>query len=236
MNYQELIRDSEMLYAAVSNKTRRYYLTDEDGLCAVIFPEQADLDRYALRKKEEGIRVDAREDPKENRDHLLLDFWRYGISKVRIECKEPAVLPLSALFTPPDYSEVPLENRPVPDPELTGAIFWLLQNTADGTADAALVRSTMERIRKAKFFGPAIEHPDGSLGLPIIRQDGKRLSLLFTDTREYVLSFEDKGITMKRFDASDIVWLLQHNSDAVAINIGSGLPLLIDKELITASI
>ena len=236
MTVNELIRDAAMLYVAWLPKTKRTYLTEEDGaLCAVIFPEQADLDRYALQKKEEGLRIDAKESPKEDRYLLLTDFWRCGITKVRIEGSEPVTVPLSDLFSPPDYSQVPLEKRPIPDPALTGAVYRLLQHTACGTADAAMLTETLTKIRGANLFGPVIDHEDGSMGLPVIRQEGKRLSLLFTDTREFGLAFEGEDITTKRFEFSDILWLLQHNSDAVALNIGSGMPLLLDMALLKAA-
>ncbi|MCR4645563.1 MAG: SseB family protein [Oscillospiraceae bacterium] len=236
MTVNELMRDAEMLYAAWFPGTKRHYLTEEDGaLCAVIFPEQADLDRYALRKKEEGIRVDAKESPKEERYLLLTDFWRCGITKVRIEGSEPVTVALSELFSPPDYSQVPPEKRPIPDPALTGSVFRLLQHTVCGTADSAMLTDTLGRIRKAQLFGPVLDREDGSMSLPVIRQEGKLLSLLFTDTREFGLAFEGQDVTTKRFEFSDILWLLGHNSDAVAINIGSGMPLLIDMALLQAA-
>ncbi|MBR3630005.1 MAG: SseB family protein [Oscillospiraceae bacterium] len=235
MTYNELIRDSRMLYAAWFPQTKRYFLTQEDGLCAVIFPEQADLDRYALKKKEEGIRVDAVENPIENRDLLLADFWRSGITKVRIEGSQPVILPLSELYSPPDYSAVPPAKRPVPDPALTGVINLLLQRSVLKTADKDMVFDVLHRLREASLFGPAVTQPDGSMGLPVFTPHETRLALLFTDTREFGLVFHGEDIETKRFDFEDIIWLLNHNFEAVAINYASGVALMLDKTLLQAA-
>lgn len=235
MTANELIRDAGMLYAAWFPATKRYFLTEEDGLCAVIFPSQADLDRYALQKKEEGIRVDAVENPHENRDLLLTDFWRCGITKVRIEGGQPETVKLTSLLSPPDYSTMPPEKRPIPDPALTGAVNLLLQRTALKTADSAMVFDVLHRLQKASLFGPMVKQPDGSAGLPVFQPHDTRLALLFTDTREFGLVFQGEDLETRRFRFEDLVWLLDHSFDAVAVNYSSGIGLMIDKNLLQAA-
>ena len=232
MTAKELIRDAQMLYAAWFPQTKRYFLEEEDGLCAVIFPEQADLDRYALQKKEAGIRVDAMENPIENRDLLLTDFWRCGITRVRIADAESEVYPLTAFIDPPDYSAVPLEKRPIPDPSLTGAINLLLQRSVLQTASPEMVYDVLHRLQKASLFGPMVIQEDGTQTLPVFQPHETRLALLFTDTREFGLVFHGEDIETRRFAFSDILWLLDHSFEAVAINYASGVALMINTELL----
>ena len=201
----------------------------------MIFPEQADLDRYALQKKEEGIRVDAIENPIENREILLTDFWRCGITKIRIERSRPEILPLTAFITPPDYSQVPPEQRPIPDPSLTGAINLLLQRSALKNAEPQMVFDVLHRLQKAKLFGPMVIQSDGTEGVPVFQPHELRLAMLFTDTREFGLVFKGEDIETKRFEFEDILWLLNHGFEAVAINYASGIALMIDQTLLKAA-
>lgn len=231
MTIREALKNAEMLYAAWCPATKHLYLTEEDGLlCAELFPDRDAHERYAVQKKDEGIRVDAQEVPLADRDLFLAELWRCGVERVKLTGAEPMLL--SELFAPPQDAQIAAY---VPDPALTGLVIRTMQEAAFEKADARLLRELLVKLRSGVLLGPVIRTEDDRETFPVVQKDGMRLALLFTDRRELGLVFRDEKIGSGRFAYEDMCWLLDSGFDAIAVNHGSGTPLLLNKKLLGAA-
>lgn len=230
----EAVKTQDKLLAAWFPQTKHYFITMEFGQpCAVLFSEREIFERFAENCKERGIRTAAVENPVQERTLLFADLWRCGFTRVIIDF-EPLYLniALSDFFTPPDYSQVPLAQRPVLSPQMTGYVLQMMQGLHTGQADGnAELRMLMELYHSA-FFSP-VERTEQNKRIPAVSTpDGKQFAMLFTDRREWAAVMKTTQFVPEITRYADMQKLLQDGLDGVIINPGTGAELYLDAQLL----
>lgn len=230
----DAVKTQDKLLAAWFPQTKHYFITMEFGQpCAVLFSEREIFERFAEHCKERGIRTAAVESPVQERTLLFADLWRCGVTRVIIDF-EPLYLnvALSDLFTPPDYSSVPLTQRPVLSPGMTGYVLRMMQGVHTGQADGNTELHMLTELYHSAFFSP-VERTEQSRQIPAVSTpDGKRFAMLFTDRREWAAVMKTTQFVPEIVRYADIQELLEKGLDGVVINPGTGVDLYLDAQLL----
>lgn len=225
----EALRTQETLFAAWFPKSNHYFMTMEFGQpCTVLFSDREIFERFAVHCKEQGIRTAAIQNPVKERVLLFADLWRCGFTRVMVDF-EPLYLNISLfdLFTPPDYSNVPLIQRPVISPQMTGYVLRMVQDMETGQAHGNTELQMLSELYHSPFFSP-VEPQTGRYLIGTSKD--KRFAMLFTDRREWAATM--KAFVPKIVRYADIKQLLEKECDGVILNPGTGAQLYLDAQLL----
>lgn len=233
----EAVKMQDTILAAFFPPTRNWFITKEYGQqTAVLFSNRDSFERFAERCKEQGLYCAAIENGKEDRELLFADLWRCGFTRILIDYAPEFVnLHLEDFFTPPDLSNLPLAQRPVLNPAVTGEILWLFQQIHSGKADGGMELSMLSELYHSAFLLPAEKFTaEGAEAFHVstVERDGKRCIKLYTDRREWARDGvpEDAVPTIARY--ADLKALLAQGAERLVINPGNGAELVLDAQLL----
>lgn len=236
----EAVRTQDTLLAAFHSPTRHYFIVREFGQrTAVLFSNRDSFERFAERCKEQGMFTAAVESSRENRMLLFADLWRCGFTRVILDFAPEFVnLHLGDFYPLPDVSGLPMAQRPVLDPGMTGELLWLAQQMYAGKADGAMELEALRAVYHAPFLMPVKPQPEkgrAAFEIPVWEKDGKRCCRLFTDRREWAASglLTDHQHAIVR--VGELKRLLREGFDRLVINPGTGAELTLDAQLLDAA-
>ena len=235
----DAVKTQDTLLAAYHTPTKHYYIVQEHAQqTAVLFTNRDSFEHFAERVMEQGGYAGAIENTKAHRKALLLDLWRCGFTRVIIDyAPEYINLHLGDLFTPPDFSALPLSERAVLDPALTGSILWLMQQIRSGKATGGMELDTLEKLYHAPLLLPVQPfHADGRTAytVPVHQEEDGRYCHVFTDRREMAASGEDvQALQIARY--ANLQEILAHGFDRIAVNPDTGASLVLDAQLLRAA-
>ncbi len=233
----EAVKTQDKLLAAWFPQTKHYFVTMEFGQpCAVLFSEQEIFEHFAESCKDRGIRTAAVESPVQQRSLLFADLWRCGITRVIIDF-EPLYLniALSDLFTPPDYSHIPLAQRPVLSPKMTGYVLQMTQGLHTGQANGNTELHMLTELYHSAFFSP-VERTGQTKRIPAVSTpEGRQFAMLFTDRREWAEVMKTTQFVPEIVRYADMQQMLQNGCDGVVVNPGTGAELYLDAQLLEAA-
>ncbi len=234
----EQLRKQEFLWAAFCPATKHYFLAKEENqLTAYLFSEEQLCQDFVEEMHQRHINLSIMKNQEQHRVILFAELYRCGVTQVVIDSAENYyAVPLSQLIPIPDYSKIPLVQRPVLNPTVTGKMLLLSQDIRWGRADGNTELDLLQEIYHSPFlhpFKPAEgDEPEkaGVYEMP----DGGSLFMIFTDM------FSLKDANPKDYPAAKIVRfadlhkLLTENPDkaGIMINPGSGAPMLLDMQLL----
>lgn len=236
----EAVRSQESILAAYFPPTKHWFMTKEFGQkTAVLFSNRDSFERFAERCKEQGVYCAAVENAKADREILFADLWRCGFTRVLIDYAPEFVnLHLGDLFTPPDFSGLPLAERPVLNPDITGEILWLFQQIHSGKADGGMELSMLTELYHSAFLLPAKKFTaDGAQAfhVGVEEREGMRCIKLYTDRREWANDGVPSDAVPMIARYADLRTLLTQGADHLVINPGSGAELVLDAQLLDAA-
>ena len=183
------IQTCDTLWTTYSPRTRNHYVDYVQGRpVAFLFSEKEYCDAYCEHMKaESNVTVGAAECGKEDRLQLFADYHRSGFEAIIADNgKRYLFIPLEDLINIPDYSSVPLEQRPIINPELVCSADRLFQCIENNTITPDKELNLLVDTYRAKFLIPVQGEIEGkSITLPTLeRSDGVKVVQFFTDIGE----------------------------------------------------
>ncbi len=183
------IQTCDTLWTTYSPRTRNHYVDFVQGRpVAFLFSEKEYCDTYCEHMKEDSnVTVGAAECSKEDRLQLFADYHRSGFEAVIADNgKRYLFIPLEDLINIPDYSSVPLEKRPIINPQLVCSADRLFQCIENNTITPDKELNLLVDTYRAKFLIPVQGEIEGSsITLPTLeRSDGAKVVPFFTDIGE----------------------------------------------------
>lgn len=233
-----LVKTQEILYGAFCPSTRHYFLAQEQKqITAYIFSEEKYYEDFAMEMRKKHIILDIMTNKQEHRMFLFAELYRCGVTQIIIDSEqEHARIRLNSLIPIPDYSKLPLVQRPVLNPLVTGKILCLMQDVRFGRADGNMELDVLQEIYHSAFFLPikpqTVQSPEeaGIYQLP----DGKKLFMIFTDlySLKQANPVDYSKARIARF--GDLQELLAKNPEVtgIIINPNSGSAMLLDAQLL----
>jgi len=233
-----LIRSQDTVWAAFCPATKHYFIAkDEKQLTAYLFSEQEYYQAFADSMRKKHIILDAAENQQEQRLFLFAELYRCGVTQVVVDNDQNhASVPLSQLVAIPDYSTLPLVQRPVLNPAVTGKIICFMQDIQFRRADGNAELEVFQEIYHSPFLMPIIPKTDTTPEQPGIYHlpDGQQFLMIFTDllSLKKLNPEEYRQARIVRF--GDFQKFLQENAEipGIIINPGSGAPMLLDRQLL----
>ncbi|MDE5883601.1 MAG: enhanced serine sensitivity protein SseB [Oscillospiraceae bacterium] len=232
------IKNQEQLWAAFCPATKHYFLAQEhQQITAYVFSEESYYENFTFEMRKKHILLEKLENPKKHRMFLLAELYRCGVTQIAVDSEEePIMMPLQMLVSVPDYSKLPLVQRPVLNPTVTGKILCLMQDVRFNRADGNTELDVLREIYHSPFLHPihsATEDKPEENGIYQF-PNGQKLFMLFTDLYS-LKQFDPKDypqVKIVRF--ADMQEMLKERPDvmAIIINPGSGAPMLLDSQLL----
>ena len=232
----DALRTQETLYAAWFPATKHYFMTGEFGSrTAVLFSERDCFERFAESCKERDIRISAIPNPAAQRELLFMDLLRCGFQHVMIDyLPRKLVLCMEDLARMPDMSALPLAERPILAPDLTGSLLWFLQQLHTGRADGKQELRLLVTLYHSPLLMPVERTPAGDR-IPAAVIDGRKTVRLFTDRREWAAAGTPAQYHPRAVWFHDLQKLLSEGFDAAVINPDTGAELTLDASLLEAA-
>ncbi len=217
--------------------TKHYFIVREFGQqTAVLFSNRDSFERFASRCKEQGVYAAAIENTRENRTALLIDLWRCGFTRVLVDyAPEYVNLSLADLCEFPNLSEIPLAERAVLNPEMTGSILWLMQQIHSGKADGGMELEMLNRLYHAAFVMPVIPKGGDAYELLETKRGDKRTVCLFTDHREWAAAGRKPEYAPAIVRYAELGGVLKAGYEQLVINPDTGAELVLDAQLLAAA-
>lgn len=231
----EAVKKQDTLLVAYFPRTKHYYITKEFGQqCAIIFSKRDIFERFAVVCKERGVHIAAIENPVSDRMFLFADLWRCGFTRIMVDYQPLYLnLALTDFFQIPNYTALPLAQRPVISPRMTGKLLYLMQEIHSGRADGGQELDVLTELYHTPFLMPAEHLPDGTVRIPVQTvSDGRRMGMLFTDRREWTKVIQDQKLTPEIAWFKDMQQKIEKDWDIVVINPNSGAELILDAQLL----
>ncbi|MDE7121752.1 MAG: enhanced serine sensitivity protein SseB [Oscillospiraceae bacterium] len=232
------IKNQEQLWAAFCPATKHYFLAQEhQQITAYVFSEESYYENFTFEMRKKRIILEKLENPRKQRMFLFAELYRCGVTQIAIDSEEePIMIPLQMLIPVPDYSKLPLVQRPVLNPTVTGKILCLMQDVRFNRADGNTELDVLQEIYHSAFLHPVRSATEDKPEENGIYQfpEGQKLFMLFTDLYS-LKQFDPKDypqLKIARF--ADMQEMLKKNPDvmAIIINPGSGAPMLLDLQLL----
>ena len=233
-----LIRKQELLWAAFCPATKHYFLAQEENqITAYLFSTEELCRDFTEQMRKRHILLEVLKNEEQNRMFLFAELFRCGVTQIVIDSAENYfAVPLSALIPIPDYSNLPLVQRPVLNPTVTGKLLLLMQDMRWGRADGNTELDALQEIYHSAFLHPFKAGEDGQPEEPGIYQmpDGGSLFMIFTDLYSLKQANPAGYAHAKIARFADLHKLLEENPDktGIIINPGSGAPMLLDMQLL----
>ncbi|MEE5992239.1 MAG: enhanced serine sensitivity protein SseB C-terminal domain-containing protein [Oscillospiraceae bacterium] len=222
-------------------QTKQFFISMEsEQQTAIFFSERDTFEKFAEYCMKSGISVDAVEFNKDKRDILFAELWRCGFTRIMIDFL-PVFLDISLfdVFTPPDYSKLPLFRRPVIAPRMTGRILFLMQQIHTGKANGKHeLDALIELYHSPLFTGANVMNLAGRRVIQVDghqNDDGTKSILAFTDIKEYMAVEHPSNETPSIVWYPDIKAFMNQGFKTLVINSGSTTPLTLDLQLLNAA-
>ncbi|MDE6730159.1 MAG: enhanced serine sensitivity protein SseB [Oscillospiraceae bacterium] len=232
------IKNQEQLWVAFCPATKHYFLAQEhQQITAYLFSEESYYENFTSEMRKKHIILEKLENPMKQRMFLFAELYRCGVTQIAIDSEEePVLIPLQMVISIPDYTKLPLVQRPVLNPAVTGKILCLMQDVRFNRASGNTELDVLQEIYHSAFLQPfrsaTQDKPeeDGIYQFP----EGQKLFMLFTDLYS-LKQFDPKGYPqVKTARFADMQNMLKNHPDvmAIIINPGSGAPMLLDLQLL----
>lgn len=232
------IRNQEQLWTAFCPATKHYFLAQEhQQITAYVFSEESYYENFTFEMRKKHIILEKLENPQKQRLFLLAELYRCGVTQIAVDSEEELIMiPLRMLMPIPDYSNLPLVQRPVLNPTVTGKILCLMQDVRFNRADGNTELDVLQEIYHSAFLHPIRSATQDQPEQAGIYQfpDGQKLFMLFTDLYS-LKQFNPKDYPqVKTARFADMQNMLREHPDvmAIIINPGSGAPMLLDTQLL----
>ncbi len=190
------LQTCDTVWSAFSPITKNHFVDYVQGRpTAFLFSEQEYCKQYCNHMKQSGFTVGSAECSKENRLSMFADYHRSGFECIIIDNgKRYLVIELSDLINIPDYSEIPLENRPVINPDLVCSADRFFQCLESKTLTPDKEINLLIDTYNAKYVIPIQgEITNNTANIPALeRSDGLKVVPFFTDIAEY-RKYDGKG-------------------------------------------
>ena len=223
------VKNQEQLWAAFCPATKHYFLAQEhQQITAYLFSEEAYYENFLIEMRKKHIILERIENPKKHRMFLFAELYRCGVTQVAIDSEENhAIISLRSLIPIPDYSKLPLVQRPVLNPTVTGKILCLMQDVRYGRADGNTELNVLQEIYHSAFLHPV---ENGIYQLP----DGQKFFMIFTDLYSLKQLHPEKNTQAEIVRFADLQKMLAEQTEikTIIINPGSGTPMLLDAQLL----
>ncbi|MBR1555406.1 MAG: enhanced serine sensitivity protein SseB C-terminal domain-containing protein [Oscillospiraceae bacterium] len=232
------LKNQETIWAAFCPATKHYFLAQEDNqLTAYLFSTEETCRAFtdALRKRH--IMLEVLKNEQEHRMYLFAELFRCGVVQVVIDSAEDYyAVSLDALIPIPDYSKLPLVQRPVLNPVVTGKMLLLTQDIRWGRADGNTELDALQEIYHSPFLHPFRKNEDGSEESAIYQlpDNGGSLFMIFTDLYSLKQASPTDYPNAKIVRFADLHKMPTDNPDkmGIIINPSSGAPMLLDMQLL----
>lgn len=233
-----LLKTQEQLWGAFCPATKHYFLAQEQNqITAYIFSEQEYFEAFSMEMRKKHMILDVIENKAKHRMFLFAELYRCGVTQIVINSEqEHAMIHLHSLIPVPDYSKLPLVQRPVLNPTVTGKILCLMQDVRFGRADGNMELDVLQEIYHSAFFQPvklATEQAPEETGIYQL-PDGKQLFMIFTDLYSLKQASPEAYPAAKIARFGDLQQLLATHPEitGIIINPGSGSAMLLDAQLL----
>ncbi len=234
-----MMREQENLWAAFCPATKHYFLAQEDNqLTAYLFSTEESCQTFVDEMRKRHIILKVLVNKKEHRMFLFAELFRCGITQIVIDSAEDYfAVPLNVLMPIPDYSKIPLVQRPVLNPVVTGKMLLLMQDMRWGRADGNTELDALQEIYHSPFLHPFKPGENGAPdenGIYQLPDNGGSLFMIFTDMYSLKSAELKEYPTAKIVRFADLHKMLTENPDktGIIINPGSGAPMLLDMQLL----
>lgn len=183
------IQTCDKVWSAFSPITKNHFIDYVQGRpTAFLFSEKEYCTQYAEHMKEEGFEVGSAECSEQNRLAMFTDYHRSGFECVIVDNgKRYIVIELTELISIPDFSDEPIENRPVINPSLVCSADRFFQCLAAKKVTPDKHINMLVDTYNAKYVIPVEgEVKENSVTIPgLERSDGLKVVPFFTDIAEY---------------------------------------------------
>ncbi len=183
------IQNCEVIWAAYSPVTKNHFVDYVQGMpTAFLFSEKEYCEDFCKHMKKSGMTVGFAKCTKENRLPMFSDFYRSGFEGIIIDNgKNYQFIEMYKVVTPPDYSEVPEEKRPLFNPSLVCSADRFFQCLENKSISPDKELNMLVDTYNAKYLVPMTCEPqNGQITIPALeRSDGKKVVPFFTDINEY---------------------------------------------------
>ena len=233
------MKEQETLWAAFCPATKHYFLAQEENqLTAYLFSAEETCQAFVNEMRRRHIILEVLANKKEHRMFLFAELFRCGITQIVIDSAEDYfAVSLNALMPIPDYSQLPLVQRPVLNPVVTGKLLLLMQDMRWGRADGNTELDALQEIYHSPFLHPFKPGENGAPdenGVYQLPDNGGSLFMIFTDMYSLKSAEPKEYPAAKIVRFADLHKMLTDNPDkmGIIINPGSGAPMLLDMQLL----
>ena len=233
-----LLRTQDAIWVTFCPATKHYFLANEENqLTAYLFSTEEACQAFVDQMRQRHIILEAQKNEKELRMALFGELFRCGITQTVIDSAENYfAVPLNELIAIPDYSNLPLVQRPVLNPTVTGKLLLLMQEIRWGRADGNTELDALQEIYHSPFFHPfkAAEGEEPEKAGVYDMPDGGSLFMVFTDLLSLQLASPEGYPQAKIVRFAEMHQMLTSNPEkaGIIINPGSGAPMLLDLQLL----
>lgn len=234
----QLLKNQETVWASFCPATKHYFLAQEDNqLTAYLFSTEEACQAFKESMRKRHIMLEVLKNEKEHRMFLFAELFRCGVTQIVIDSAEDYyTVALNQLIPIPDYSQIPLVQRPVMNPVVTGKMLLLSQDMRWGRADGNTELDALQEIYHSPFLHPFRKNEDGAeeSGIYNLPDNGGSLFMVFTDLYSLKQANPNDFPHAKIVRFADMHQMLTDNPDkmGIIINPGSGAPMLLDMQLL----
>ncbi len=235
----QLVKTQDLIWAAFCPATKHYFLAkDENQITAYLFSDQDYYQAFIDEMRKKHMILKEIENKAEHRTFLFAELYRCGVTRVVIDNEqEPVSIPLARLIPVPDYTSLPLVQRPVLNPTVTGKILCLMQDVRFNRADGNSELDVFQEIYHSAFFLPIhgqTETEPEKPGIYHSPDDNKDLLMIFTDLYSLKQANPQEYEKARIVRFGDFEKILEENKDlfGLIINPGSGAAMLLDRQLL----
>jgi len=233
-----LIRKQDTIWAAFCPATKHYFLAQEENqITAYLFSEEEICREFTEQMRKRHILLEVLKNEEQHRMFLFAELFRCGVTQIVLDSAENYfAVPLAALMPIPDYSKLPLVQRPVLNPTVTGKLLLLMQDMRWGRADGNTELDALQEIYHSAFLHPFKAGENGEPDQAGIYHmpDGGELFMIFTDLYSLKQANPTEYAHAKIVRFADLHQMLEENPDKIGIiiNPSSGAPMLLDMQLL----
>ncbi|MBE6876868.1 MAG: SseB family protein, partial [Ruminococcus sp.] len=235
----QLLKTQQTVWSAFCPATKHYFLAQEEKqITAYVFSTEETCRAFTEALRKRHILLEVLKNEQEHRMFLFAELFRCGVTQVVIDSAEDYyAVPLSELIPIPDYSKLPLVQRPVLNPTVTGKMLLLTQDMRWGRADGNTELDALQEIYHSPFLHPFRKEEASGTEIPGIYSlpdNGGSLFMIFSDLYSLKQANPNDYPHAKIVRFADLHKMLADNPDklGIIINPGSGAPMLLDMQLL----
>lgn len=183
------VQTCETVWSAYSPVTKNHFVDYVQGRpTAFLFSEKEYCKQYCNHMKESHFTVGTAECSKSNRLSMFADYHRSGFECIIIDNGQRyLIVELTDLINIPDFSDEPIEKRPIINPDLVCSADRFFQCLESKTLTPDKEINLLIDTYNAKYIVPIDGKPENnSASIPALeRSDGVKVVPFFTDIAEY---------------------------------------------------